>query len=65
MPAENKNAQLLTQLDDVAREFLPLQRLVVVHVDLSEQLDQVLHDTYSVPSLRQMDEHDSSKLFHG
>ena len=46
-------------------ELFPFETLIIVDIDLSKQLDEVLNETNSVPGLRQMDEHDLDELLHG
>ena len=45
-------------------EFFPLQSLIVVDIDLSEQFDQVLDQTHFVFGLRQMVQHHFNELLY-
>jgi len=53
------------QLDDVARELVPLERAIIVDVDLAEELYQIPDQPNLVSGLRQVDQHDLDELFHG
>ena len=57
-----------SQLDDVVRKFDPLERFVIVHIDLVEQFDQVANQCRSFGRIlwmfRQMLEHDFYEMTH-
>ena len=54
----------LTKFDDVTSELVPLERCVVVDINLPEELYEIFHQPYSISCTRQMYEHDFDELLH-
>jgi hypothetical protein len=49
----------------VIRELVPLERLIIVDIDLPEQFNQVLHQACCVSSVWQVVQHYLDELVHG
>ena len=64
MPSRTIRERSLTKFDDVVGELLPLECLIVVDIDLTEQLDELLDQLGLVGVLGpKMVEHDLEELF--
>ena len=61
---KNKNVKL-TKFNDVTGELIPLERLIVVDINLPKKLNEVFDEPDPVSCAWQMDEHDFDELLHG